>query len=167
VAYDQNELLRQIEAEYDRTSKFIDGITTTSATIRGLGVTIWLAMLGIAADHSLWELGALAAATAAMFWLVDGYHAWLYGEAFDLALELELIQAAAYNAKGRLAGSSRADRDLKARLQAHQFGLYRNFKRFRVRDLRHVGPNVFFRLFYPFLVAVGIGAAVFLGVHGK
>jgi hypothetical protein len=162
VAYDEKELLRVVEAEYARTATFIDGITTTSATIRGLGVTIWLGILGVAADRSLWELGALAAITALVFWVVDGFHAWLYGEAFSRALELEQIQAAAYNAKGRLAGDPVGESDLKARLQAHQFGLYRNFKRFRLRDLAHIQPYVFFRLFYPFLVAVGIAAALYL-----
>jgi hypothetical protein len=157
-------LLTIVEAEYKRTGEFIDGITSASATARGLGVTIWLALIGVAFDRSLWELGVLAAITAIVFWLIDGYHAWLYGEAFRLALELELIQAAAYAAKGRLAGQARGALEARARLQAHQFGLYRNFKRFRLRDLLYVRPYVFFRLFYPFLVAVGVCAAVFLAV---
>jgi hypothetical protein len=158
-------LLIAVQAEYKRTGEFIDGITTASATVRGLGVTIWLALLGVAFDRSLWELGVLAAITATIFWLIDGYHAWLYGEAFRAALELELIQAAAYAAKGRLAGQARGELEARARLQAHQFGLYRNFKRFRLKDLRYVRPYVFFRLFYPFLVAVGAAAAIFLAAH--
>jgi hypothetical protein len=61
---DDRKLLEVVQAEYKRTGEFIDGITTAGATIRGLGVTIWLAFLGIAFDRSLWELGALAAVAA-------------------------------------------------------------------------------------------------------
>lgn len=53
------------------------------------------------------------------------------------------------------------------RLEAHRFGLYRNFKRFRLRDLGFVRPAVFFRLFYPLLALIGVAAALFVGIADR
>src|SRR5437868_1929488 len=69
--YDPTELKRLIELEYERTSKFIDGVIATTATIRGWAVTIWLAVVGVAFDRSVWELGVLAAIVAAVFMVID------------------------------------------------------------------------------------------------
>jgi len=161
----QDELIRLVELEYDRTAKFIDGVIATGATIRGWAVTIWLAVIGVAFDRSVWELGVLAVLVAAVFLVIDGDHAWLYGEAMARANELERLEASSYDAAGRRAGDPDAARDLRERLEAHRFGLYRNFKRFRFRDLWFVRPTVFFRVFYPFLALVGVAAAVFIALQ--
>jgi hypothetical protein len=162
--YQKDKLVELIDMEYERTSKFIDGVTSTTATIRGWAVTIWLAVLGVAFSQSLWELGLLAIVVALVFYVIDGYHAWLYGEALARANDLERITAANYDSYGRSAGDAEADTDLRVRLEAHRFGLYRNFKQFVPRDLWYVRPTVFFRLFYPLLVVGGIAAALFLGL---
>ena len=91
--------------------------------------------------------------------MIDGYHAWLYGEALARANELERLSGAYYDSFGRLAGDDDAETDLRIRLETHVFGLYRNFKRFRPKDLWYVRPWVFFKLFYPLLIGIGIGAA--------
>jgi hypothetical protein len=160
--YDKNKLAEFIDVEYERTAKFIDGVTSTTATIRGWAVTIWLAVIGVAFSQTIWELAALAAAVALTFLVIDGYHAWLYGEAIARANELERLSGAHYDSFGRLAGDSEAETDLRVRLETHTFGLYRNFKRFGLKDLWYVRPWVFFRLFYPLLIAIGVGAAVFI-----
>ena len=162
MSYDKEKLAKLIDVEYERTAKFIDGITGTTATIRGWAVTIWLAVIGVAFGQSTWELAGLAAVVAAVFFVIDGYHAWLYGEALSRANELERLNAAYYDSFGRSAGDKDAERDLRVRLQAHRFGLYRNFIRFRLRDLLFVRPWVFFRLFYPLLVLVGAGSAALI-----
>jgi hypothetical protein len=160
--YDEKELKRLVELEYDRTAKFVDGLISTQATVRGWAVTIWLAVLGVGFDRSVWELSALAAIVAVVFMIIDAYHAWLYGEALTLANELERIQGAAYDAVGRRATDPDADKDLRTRLESHRFGLYRNLKRFRPRDLLYARPRVFFYFFYPLLALVGVGAAVYI-----
>ena len=165
--YDKEKLAGLVNVEYERTAKFIDGVTSTTATIRGWAVTIWLAVLGVAFSQSVWELAALAAAVALTFFVIDGYHAWLYGEALARANELERLSGAYYDSFGRLAGDVDAETDLRIRLETHVFGLYRNFKRFRAKDLWYVRPWVFFRLFYPLLVTIGVGAALLIAGTGK
>jgi hypothetical protein len=159
---ERERLMPLIDLEYDRTAKFIDGVTATAATIRGWAVTVWLALLGVAFDHSVWELGALAAILAAVFLVMDGYHAWLYGEAMLRVTALERLEGANYDVLGRRAGDPDAEADLRIELEGHRFGLYRNFTRFRFRDLRYVRPYVFFRVFYPFLAVVGISTALYI-----
>jgi hypothetical protein len=165
--YDKEKLAKLIDVEYERTAKFIDGVSSTTATIRGWAVTIWLAVIGVAFSQSTWELAGLAAVVALVFLVIDGYHAWLYGEALARANELERLSGAYYDSFGRLAGDNDAETDLRVRLETHVFGLYRNFKRFRPRDLWFVRPWVFFRLFYPLLVVIGVGAAFFIASSGE
>ena len=141
-------------------------MTGTGVTIRGWAITIWLALLGIAFSQGHWELGLLAAAVALVFSVIDGYHAWLYGEALARANQLERLSAAYYDSFGRLADDEEAATDLQVDLEAHRFGLYRNFKRFRLRDLAFVRPTVFFRLFYPLLFAVAVGVAALVAFTG-
>ena len=47
------ELVRLIELDYSRSSAFIDGLVQREAAIRGLTITVWTALLGIALDLSL------------------------------------------------------------------------------------------------------------------
>jgi hypothetical protein len=166
AGYDKEKLAKLVELEYERVAKFIDGVIATEATIRGWAVTIWLAVVGLAFSQSLWELGVVAAGVGATFFFIDAYHAWLYGEAIVLANELERLTASYYDSFGRLAGDNDAETDLRVALETHRFGLYRNLKRFRLRDVLFARPAVFFRFFYPALIAAGIGIAVLLGVSG-
>jgi hypothetical protein len=159
---ERKEMMRLVELEYERTASFINGITSTSSTIRGWAITVWLAVLGIALDKSAWELAILAATVAGVFFILDGYHAWLYGEAFMHATRLERISSAYYVALGRGFGDEDDQADLRILLESHRFGMYRNFKRFRFRDLWFVRPRVFFRVFYPFIIVVSVLVSIFL-----
>jgi hypothetical protein len=75
------ERIRLVEAELAQTNDFVKGVIATCAAIRGSAITVWLALLGFAVQQDLAELGFLAAIVASVFYLVDGYHGWLYAEA--------------------------------------------------------------------------------------
>jgi hypothetical protein len=162
---DRKELIRVVELDYERTGQFINGVVTTGATIRGWAVTIWVAIVGIAFNRSIWELGLLAALVALVFLLLDGYHSWLIGEAQRHVNTLERVSAAYFNSLRRPDDEDRV-MDLRAKLDGYRFGLYRNFKIFRFRDLLYARPRVVFRFFYPFLVGIGILAAILIAVQG-
>lgn len=161
----QKELLRLVELDYARTSKFIEGLVATGATLRGWAITIWLAVLGVAFDRNTWELAALAAIVILVFAVVDGYHAWLYREAFEHARSLERISSSYYKSLGRGADDPDAKLDLREELEAHRFGLYANLRRFAPRTLLHARPAVFFWFLYPFLALVGAASALFIGLR--
>ena len=156
----RKELIRLIELEYERTTQFINGVTATAATIRGWAVTIWLAILGVAFDRSVWALGILASLLGLAFLFLDAYHSVLYAEGALHADALERLSAGYYNAMGRDAGDPDRKLDLDANLEAHRFGLYRNLTLVRLRDLPKARPAIFFTVFYPFLVGVGLLSAL-------
>ncbi len=161
----RREMLRLVELDYERTSKFIEGIVGTGATIRGWAITIWVALLGAAVDRKLWELAALGAVVILVFGLVDGYHASLYRAALDHAMRLERITRDYYAMIGRGTDDPDAELDLRAELESHRFGYYSNLRRFELRDLRNARPWVFFKFLYPFLAAVGAVSALLIAVY--
>jgi hypothetical protein len=159
------ELVRLVELDYERTSQFITGVVGTGVAFRGWAVTIWLAVLGIAFERSVWQLGIVASVVAVIFLLLDGYHAWLLTEAQAHAQNLERFSAAYHDWLARGNEDPDAAEDLRFSMESYEFGVYRNLLRFRVRDLRHVQQGIVFRAFYPFLIIVGVVAALFIGLN--
>jgi hypothetical protein len=153
------ELVRLLELDYERTASFISGVVGTSASLRGWAVTIWLAVIGLAIDRGEAAVAGLAALVAVAFFVVDGYHAWVYGQAVVHASELEQISALHYDALGRGLEDEDAQLDLQVGLESHRFGMYRNFRRFTVSDLLYVRPHVIFRVFYPLLALAALVSA--------
>jgi hypothetical protein len=162
----RKELVRLVELDYERTATFINGVTSTAATIRGWAITIWLAVVGVALDRGLWQVALLAAAAASVFLLVDGYHAWLYGEALAHASALERLSGRYYDSLGRGSDDEELELDLRVDLESHRFGMYRTFRKFRLRDLLFAKPTVFFRGFYPLLIGVAVVVAILLWSFG-
>ncbi len=130
------ELVRLVELDYERTAKFIEGVIGTSAAIRGLLVTAWLAVVTLAVNTSRWALAAVSLAVVIVFGLVDAYHSWLYHQALQHAIELESISRTYYAALARGGDDPDAEEDLEVHLQAHRLGVYSNLRRFRMKDLR-------------------------------
>lgn len=158
---DPKEIFRLIELDYDRTASFIAGLMERQATMRGLAVTIWAAILGFAFDRSVWELAILAVAAVLVFAFLDGYYSLLYIEARSHAGTLERISAAYYKALTR-PGDEDSSQDLQIDLEAYRFGLYGSLKVFRVKDLANVRQRVMFKVFYPFLAVVAILATILI-----
>jgi hypothetical protein len=160
------ELIRVIELDYDRTAKVIDGVLGTSATIRGLLITAWVAVITLAFDVTRWALAAITIAIVVIFGLLDAYHSCLYQEALGHAEELEGISQAYYGAIALGEDDPDADFDLQVSLQAYanRFGVYRSLHRFTAKDLRFARPRIFFTILYPALLAVSVISTVILGV---
>jgi hypothetical protein len=161
------ELIRVIELDYDRTSKFIEDVLGTSATIRGLLVTAWVAVLTFAFDVSKWSLAAVSFAIVVVFGVLDAYHSWLYTEALGHAADLEEVSETYYGALALGGDDPDSALDLQVSLQDHHFGIYRSLTRFRIRDLAAVRPQIFFAVLYPALLTVSVICAVVLAATGK
>jgi hypothetical protein len=161
------ELIRIIELDYERTAKFIEGVIGTSATIRGLLITAWVAVITLAFDTTRWALAAVSFVIVVVFGLLDAYHSSLYQQALGHASELEGISQAYYGAIALGADDPDADFDLQVGLQAHSFGVYRNLRGFTIADLRSARPQIFFAILYPALLVVSIICTVILAVIGK
>ena len=154
---DRKELLRLLELDYTRTASVLDGIVNSSTTIRGVSITVVLAVLGVAYTARLWELAALGVGVAVIFAVVDGYHIWLASEAREHAQQVERVTAAHYNGVARGDTDQDARIDGEAALQGHTFGVYSTMRRFRLRDVWNARPTVFVRGLY---VAMAAGSAL-------
>jgi hypothetical protein len=161
------EQVRIVELDYDRTSKFIEGVTGSSATIRGLLMTAWVAVIVLAFDTSRWVAAAISFAIVVIFGLLDAYHAVLYQRALGHATELEDASKIYYDAVALGTDDPFAEFDLQIFFGKYRFGLYRNLRQFSIKDLRLVRPRIFFAVLYPALLVVSVISAVVLEVtHG-
>lgn len=160
------ELVRLIERDYDQTSEFIRSVIGTISTTRGWAVTVWLALLGVAIDHSSPGLAILASFILAPFGLLDAYHSWLYSEALNHARALEKLTTAYYTALEMGEDDEDVGLDFEEALGSHKFGLYRNFRRFQLPEIRAARPQLVFRYFYPGLLASALLIAVLLTIFG-
>ena len=160
------ELVRLIERDYDQTAEFIRSVVGTISTTRGWAVTVWLALIGVAIDHSSVGLALLAGFILAPFGLLDAYHSWLYSQALNHARALEKLTIAYYSAVELGEDDEDVSLDLEEALGSHKFGLYRNFRRFQLPEIRNARPQVVFRWFYPGLAASALLIAVIIAIFG-
>jgi hypothetical protein len=155
------ELVRLVERDYDQTAEFIRSVVGTTSTTRGWAVTVWLALIGVAIDHDSVGLALLAGFILLPFCLLDAYHSWLYSEALKHARALEQLSASYYTAVEGGGDDEDLVFDFEAILGSHRFGLYRNFQRFQLPEIKAARPQLVFHYFYPglliaSLVAVGL-----------
>jgi uncharacterized membrane protein len=160
------ELLRLVERDYDQTSEFIRSIVGTISTTRGWAVTVWLAVLGVAINQSSPPLAIFAGLLLLPFALLDAYHSWLYSEALKHARSIEKLSAAYYSAIEMGEDDEDLVLDFEGMIGSHRFGLYRNFRRFQMPEIKRARPTLVFRLFYPGLIASGFLAAGLLALFG-
>lgn len=165
------ELVRVIELDFDRTSRFIDSLVGMSATIRGLLVSAWIALITLAFETSHWTLAAASFGVVVVFGLLDVYHSWLYDQALEHATELEGISGCYYNALARGSDDPDAQKDLEVKLRVDRFGTYRNLRKFRfgwkelATTLSTAQSKIFFQVLYPTLLAASIAATIILAVN--
>jgi hypothetical protein len=158
------ELVRLVELDYDRTAKFIDGVLGTSATIRSLLITAWVAVLTLAFDTSRWALGAMSFAIIVVFGVLDAYHSTLYQRALTHAVERESASQGYYETL--IFGDDYPDAraNLMSDLELQEFGVYRNIHKVSIPDLRSARPQTLFSVMYPALLAVSLIATIILAV---
>jgi len=76
----QPELVRVLELDYEKTTKLIEGIVSSSFTIRGWGIALISALIGLTFQAQRWEIAGLAIVVTFLIAFVDGYHSWLYAK---------------------------------------------------------------------------------------
>lgn len=154
------EMLRLLETDYDRTTKFIESCVTRTSAARGWAITISLALLGAGFDRRLWEISSLAIVVILGFALIDAYQSWLY----QLALQhSKAIEAILRNYYARLArGEDDPDTviEFEVSLEAHDLGLTSNLVRFQLATLRMVRPGFVFVVLYGLLLVAAIAATL-------
>lgn len=119
----EKEKVRLLEADFAQSNEFVKGVLGTSAAIRGSAITIWLALLGFSVQQGIPTLALLAAIVSVAFWIADGYHGWLYGEAFTHAQRIESLLASYYDDLSRRADSPTAHVHFTAKLRAHRYNM--------------------------------------------
>jgi hypothetical protein len=160
------ELIRLLERDYDQTGEFIRSVVGTTSTTRGWAVTAWLAVLGFAIQQSEAALALLGSFILIPFALLDAYHSWLYGQALRHARSIEDLSAAYYRAVESGEDDEELWPDLDADLAAHRFGLYSQFRRFHLPEIKAARPRLVFQYFYPGLFGVGLLSALLLALFG-
>ncbi len=152
---DRKEMLQLVEAEYDRTTKFIEGTVGTTTSIRGWAITVWAALLGAAFSTKLPVLAYLGFLAVVAFALVDTYYSSLYVQTLTRARELERITNEHFDALARGEDNPRLRPAADAALAAHSYGLYTN-----MRVVAWKKPQMFFWIYMALaLIAIVAGVA--------
>jgi len=158
------ERIRLVELDYDKTNEFIKGVIGTSAALRGSAITLWLALLGFAFQQDLVVLAGLAGVVAMVFWVVDGYHGWLYSEAATHLRAVERVLTAYFAALARGDDDEDVITDFGIDLQVHRPGLFLHIRKPNwLTFLLVARPRVVYRGVYPFLVVLAGVAAIAIG----
>jgi hypothetical protein len=157
----RQELVALVRVDYDATQSMIDGVIRTSIALRGIGMTLTLALLGYAAAHSSWAVGLLGLASTWLFLYLDAFHGWLYDEGRRRARSIEGVLRLRYQQLERAGEDPDATTDLDGALAAHRFGQYLALPSFRWRLLRQARPGVLYVLVYGSLTGLAIGVAVY------
>jgi hypothetical protein len=159
-----DELVRLIERDYDQTSEFIHSIVSAISTMRGWSVTVWLALLGFSIEKNSASLALLAGLVLFPFALLDLYHSWLYGEALKHARALERLSAEYFSAVEIGEDDEDLMIDFEEKAATHRYGLFRNFRRFQLPEIRAARPELVFRYFYPGLLMGAFLAAGLIAI---
>jgi hypothetical protein len=157
----RGQLIDLIRADYETTCSLIDGVVRTSLALRGVGVTVILALLGFAVENSSAPVAICALAAVGLFLYLDLYHGWLYAEGLLRAHELERILTLRYKELERGGSDSDVSLDLDVALATHRFGQYSNFPRFRLRLLTRARPKTAYVVLYGSLALLSAAAVVY------
>src|SRR5712691_1453382 len=157
---ERSELQRLVELEYDRTSKFIEGVASQGSTVRGWAVTVWVALFGVAFSQRLWPAALLALAAIVVFVLLDAYLTALYEQALSRARQLERIVGLQYSFLARGADDPSLEEQAFVALAAHKYGLYSGLRTVHFQDLMKMRKNMFLRIVYPTMGLLAIASSV-------
>jgi len=155
------ELVRVLEVDYEKTTKAIDGIISSSFTIRGWGIALSSALIGLTFQAQHWEIAALAVVVTLLIALADGYHSFLYGRVLLHANKIEEVMRLyfAYLARGDVDEQTKLD--FLGKIMAHRFGRFTEIQKgFQFSNLREAQP----RLVIVTLYATLMGCAIVSGV---
>lgn len=154
-------LIDLVREDYAATRSLIDGVVRTSIALRGVGVSLTIALLGYAVAHSSVIVAALGLPTTWLFLYLDSYHGWIYDEARRRARDIERVLRLRYRQVERGDEDPDAERDLDRALGQHKLGQYLALPRFRPRYLLRARPRVVYLAVYGSLTLLACGAVVY------
>jgi len=157
------ELVRILELDYEKTTKLVEGIVCSSFTIRGWGIALISALIGLTFQTQLWQVAVLATIVTVLIALMDGYHSWLYAKTFQHAQRVEHVLGLYYAALSR-GDDPDARRDFEVALLSHRFGRFTEIStKFAVKDLRDAQPRMMLLVLYgTFLICCAVSGALVL-----
>jgi hypothetical protein len=136
------ELVRVLEVDYEQTNKEIEGIVSSSFTIRGWGIALISALIGLTFQAQHWQIAVLAVVVTLLIAFVDGYHSWLYAKVLQHANNIEAVMRYyyAYLARGDVDEQARID--FLGKILAHRFGRFTEIQKgFTFANLREARPR--------------------------
>lgn len=138
----QKELVRVLELDYEKTTKAIESILSSSFTIRGWGIALSSALIGLTFQAQHWEIAVLAVVVTLLVAFVDGYHSWLYAKVLQHANNIETIMRYYYAFLARGDVDEQARLDFLGKLLAHRFGRFTEIRKgFTLANLREARPR--------------------------
>jgi hypothetical protein len=153
------ELVRLIELDYSRSSAFIDGLVQREAAIRGLTITVWTALLGIALDRQNWAMGGLSVLSTAAFAFLDAHYSTLFMQAQEHVIKLEEVSGLYY--RSLALDEEYAKEDFDSAVHTSRFGLYRDLRPVNVKALGNtIRQRRVFRSLYPPLVFISLACVL-------
>ena len=151
------ELIRILELDYEKTTKLIEGIVSTSFTIRGWGIALVSALIGFTFQTQFWQIAALSVVVTLLIAFMDGYHSWLYAKALQHTQNLERVLGLYYAALARGEDDPVARRDFEVAILAHQFGRFAEIQRkFGLKALREARPRMILVILYGTLLSCAL-----------
>ena len=159
--HEQAELLRLLELDYEKTTKSIEGVISTTFTIRGWGIALISALIGFTFQTRRWEVSALAATVTLLIAIMDGYHSWLYARLLQQAHNVERVLTLYYAALARGEDDPDAIREFEVAIIAHRFGRFAEVQKFGFRSFRQIRPRIiFFGLYGTLFAAAAVSFAL-------
>jgi hypothetical protein len=157
----REELISLIRVDYETTRSLIDGVVRTSLALRGVGLTLVLALLTFAVEKSSVPVALCGLVAVGLFLFLDAYHGSLYAHGLRRAHELERILSLRYKELERAGLDADVSIDLDVALAEHRFGQYSNFPRFRPAFLRRARPVSVYLVLHGSLAALAIASVVY------
>lgn len=159
----QPEVVRVLELDYEMTTKLVEGLVSNSFTIRGWGIALISALIGLTFQAQRWEIAVLAIIVTILIAFVDGYHASLYAKVFRHAQNVEHVLSLYYSLLARGEDDPDAGRDYEVAIGAHKFGRFAEVRKFRFVNLRDARPRLVIIVLYATLLLCALvsGSLVF------
>jgi uncharacterized membrane protein len=158
----QKELVRVLELDYEKTTQVIESIISSSFTIRGWGIALSSALIGLTFQAQHWEIAVLAFVVTLLVAFVDGYHSWLYAKVLQHVNKIEDIMRCYYAFLARGDADEQTYTEFQAKIMAHRFGRFAEIhKGFSFSSLREARPRyVIVTLYATLLICTAVSGVL-------
>ena len=150
-----------LEVDYEKTTQAIESINSSSFTIRGWGMALISALIGLTFQAQYWEIAVLAVVVTLLIAFVDGYHSWLYAKVLQHANDIETVMRYYYAFLARGDVDEQARIDFLGKILAHRFGRFTEIRKgFKFSNLREARPRCVIVTLYTTLLVCAMVSGV-------